>query len=224
MTSPSLANLLQSPVATEMDPPAPGACPLPPSAHQLVPSPAPTPSIQSPSISRASSRCWESLKQGWGRGTFTAVPCPPDSWARDPRGEKITGNFPRGFKGRQEHQSCSQISAPDASLPHTRPRGWDGKSPPTPTLEELGGRGRGQEMGRTRGGRRAALSPRRLLQEGPPGTPPRVPPVPREDLSHHRARSPSATPSPEPPRPPHLPTPAPPAGGSGPELAKAEGA
>lgn len=166
--------------------------------------PAPTPSIQSPVHLQRVQAVLGEPEAGLGAGGHPQLsPSPPhphpapDSWARDPGGEKSTGNFPRGFKGRQERHPRPQIPAPDAFPPHTRHR-WDGKSPPTPTARDsrAGNRPRAGEE-------REPPPPGR-----PPDTPPRVPPVPREDLRHHRARSPDTTPSPDPRRPPYLPTPA----------------
>lgn len=187
----------------------------PPSAHQLVLSPAPTPSIQSPIHLQRVQAVLGEPEAGLGAGGHPQLspspppPPAPDNWARDPGGEESTGNFLRGFKGRQERYPRPQIPAPGALPPHTRHR-WDGKSPPTPTPwgSRAGNRpGAGEEA-------REPPPPGR-----PPDTPPRVPPVPRADLRHHRARSPDMTPSPDPRRPPYLPTPAPPgpeeAGGPG---------
>ncbi|CAD7685580.1 unnamed protein product [Nyctereutes procyonoides] len=57
------------------------------------------------------------------------------------------------------------------------------------------------------------LPRRRLLQEGPPATPPRVPPAPGADFGS-AAIAPAAPPPPR--RAPRPPPPRPPAGGSGP--------
>ena len=72
---PRRLSLLQSPVATEMDPPAPGARPLPRLPTSWFGPQPPLPPFNDPSIPSASSRCWESLKQGWGRGDIHS--CPP---------------------------------------------------------------------------------------------------------------------------------------------------
>lgn len=134
-------SLLQSPVATEKDPPAPGACPLPrPPTSWSCPQP-PLPPFNHPSISGASSRCWESLSRAEGGGTSTAVPAPQTAGQGTPGGEggKGAGNFPRSFQGRWERHPWSQILEAGASLPHTRYRGRDLKVALRPHPRRCGG-------------------------------------------------------------------------------------
>lgn len=177
----------------------------PPSAHQLVLSPAPTPSIQSPIHLQRVQAVLGEPEAGLGAGGHPQLsPSPPPTRPRQlgtgPWRGREHGKLPEGVQKLPGTPSRPQIPAPDTFPPHTRHR-WDGKSPPTPTP-------RGSRAGNRPGAGEEAREP--PPPGRPPDTPRRVPPVPRADLRHHHASSPDTTPSPDPRRPPYFPTPAPP--------------
>lgn len=208
-----------------MDPPAPGACPLPRLPTSWLGPQPPLPPFNHPSISSASSRCWESLKQGWGRGAIHSCPLLPGQLGTGPwQWGKSTGTFPRGLQGLQEHHPCSQIPAPGASQPRARQEDGSPKPLLLPSPRTRGPR-KDPEMARNAEGSRYLLSPRHRLQEGPRTRPHASPAAPRADLPQPPSHSqPRRGPSGDPRRPPRLPPPPAPARGSGPEPARAEGA
>lgn len=187
-----------------MDPPAPGACPLPRLPTSWLGPQPPLPLFNHPSISSASSRCWESLKQGWGRGAIHSCPLLPRQLGTGPwQWGKSTGNFPRGLQGLQEHHPCSQIPAPEASQPRARQEGRSQRPLPLPRP-----RGRGPEApgdGEGRGGLPVPALPAPPPPGRPPDTPPRVPSAPRADLGFAAialAAPPPPRRGPPPPSPP----------------------
>lgn len=135
----------------------------PPSAHQLVLSPAPTPSIQSPIHLQRVQAVLGEPEAGLGAGGHPQLspspppPPAPDNWARDPGGEESTGNFRGGSRAAR-----NAIPGPKfRRLVHSRPTpGTDGMER-APQLPRPGVRGPGidQELVRRRGSH--------LLQEGP---------------------------------------------------------
>lgn len=180
-----------------MDPPAPGACPLPRLPTSWLGPQPPLPPFNHPSISSASSPCWESLKQGWGQGAIHSCPLLPRQLGTGPwQWGKSTETFPRGLQGLQEHHPCSQIPAPGASQPRARQEDGSQKPLLLPRPRTRGPR-KDPEMARNAEGSRYLLSPSRRLQEGP-RTRPHASPSGAQDgppLSRHRTRSLAAAPA-----------------------------
>lgn len=188
-----------------MDPPAPGACPLPrlPTSW-FCPQPPLFP-FNHPSISSASSQCWESLKQCGGWGGIHSCPLPPQTAGH--------GRL-AGVRARETFQGGSKAARRIISVPKSqRPKlgTEDGMQNPLPPIPMPSGSGT-QEGQRGREGEPRAPSspaiPAPLPPGRPPGHAPTVPPAPRTDLSRHRTRCPDATCSPTlPPFPSHTPAP-----------------
>lgn len=199
-----------------MDPPAPGACPLPrlPTSW-FCPQP-PLPPFNHPSIPSAVQPALGE-PEAEGGGAPTAVPFPPDSWAPDPGGGRAR-EIPRGVS----NATKEPISVPKSlSLEPPCPKPGTEEGTESPAHPDLRGRGDSEGPREADGARRefrgrpASVSPRHLLREAL-RTHPRA--SRRQNCSRHRAPSPDATPIWDPRRDPRgpprlLPLPAP-AGGS----------
>lgn len=169
----------------------------PPSAHQLVGSPAPTPSIQSPIHLQRVQPVLGEPEAGLGVGAIHSCPLLPGQLGTGPwQWGKSTGTFPRGLQGLQDHHPCSQIPAPGASQPRARQEDGSPKPLLLPRPRTRGPR-KDPEMARNAEGSRYLLSPRHRLQEGP-RTRPHASPSGAQGgppLSRHRTRSPAAAPA-----------------------------
>lgn len=210
LTSPSRAESLTissghgngSPSAWRLSPP--------PSAHQLVGSPAPTPSIQSPiHLQRVQPPLGEpEAGLGGGGRASTAVPCSPDSWAQD---------LGSGGRARETSRGASKASKSTIPVPKSRfqehPSPAPGKrvgreGPSRSHALGLGDPGR-TGSGEGRGGLPVPALPEPPPPGRPPDTPPRVPPHPtpasRADLGSAAialAAPPRPQRGPRPPSPP----------------------